>query len=99
HLRALPTIPTRRSSDLLPAPAWPGDVGGTRRFGRQPEPSPGPTPKVGGGVVDGCRMSGSPSTAVEGGRPEPAPHPRTIGWVGTRSEEHTSELQSRGHLV
>src|SRR5439155_25293896 len=31
--------------------------------------------------------------------PKPVPQVRRTGGAGPRSEEHTSELQSRGHLV
>src|SRR2546422_3454665 len=49
--------------------------------------------------VTSCENASPPTTAMPSGRrdSEPVPTPRAIGSV--RSEEHTSELQSRLHLV
>src|SRR5690625_6399851 len=44
----------------------------------------------GGEVVLYCQSGGRSARALEQLRP---------AWSGRRSEEHTSELQSRGHLV
>src|SRR5207253_9203945 len=81
----LPSFPTRRSSDLAPL----------RRTGS----APGPTPAA---VLQTtrwreCRWHRSPSCSAgaESPRAETPPHSRPP----PRSEEHTSELQSRGQLV
>src|SRR5207253_9726567 len=76
HHRALPSFPTRRSSDL-------------RRRRRR---------------IDGSRHIGGSGPSARRGNPRRQPRQR--GAVvcphdrgRRRSEEHTSELQSRGHLV
>src|SRR5699024_12661857 len=71
---ALPSFPTRRSSDL--GHRCPPTVGPARRCAYR-RPSPGACP---------CD-------------PVPPAGPGPAGGTGSRSEEHTSELQSRFDLV
>src|SRR5690625_7033494 len=75
-LRALPSFPTRRSSDLVPAAALPAPGGAIGR-------------RRGDLALDvSARRRGQPGISTD-----------RAGWDHPRSEEHTSELQSRGHLV
>src|SRR5439155_22084530 len=96
HLRALPSFPTRRSSDL----GGDGFAVGTeiRRRAGGVWSSPAPAPFV---LLSVFTRSATDAWAVGAG---------VIHWDGAawtavdvslpaRSEEHTSELQSRGHLV
>src|SRR5207253_8793654 len=96
HLRLLLSVPTRRSSDLVPNfvpccrgeqaqqhPYLPFDIMIRHdRWHACPHPD---------GVPGSRRVW--PATSDDCGRVWPVPP------VSTRSEEHTSELQSRGHLV
>src|SRR5439155_25860030 len=81
--RDLPSFPTRRSSDLSSNASWVSAKLAMPLGGTSPL---GPFIVVGHEVM----VIGAPwlSAAGTGGQP-----------VGVRSEEHTSELQSRGHLV
>src|SRR5207244_13070108 len=97
--RALLSFPTRRSSDLGFALRWmtPEQVHLTLKFLGDVEPEREP------------ELVAALSRACTGARPVTLslsgfgvfPHydrPRVV-WVGVRSEEHTSELQSPDHLV
>src|SRR5439155_25936455 len=86
--RPLHSFPTRRSSDLIPGicRCLPSDV-------RVPHLGWNAVTAAGEGLVATGVAAFANSYAL---REAPA------GWVPawtTRSEEHTSELQSRGHLV
>src|SRR5439155_21431108 len=82
----LPSFPTRRSSDLGPAEARAADGAGYAPRHLREDPSGRPhDPRAG------------PSVGADRGA-EPAAG-RVAQPVPGRSEEHTSELQSRGHLV
>src|SRR5439155_25605379 len=87
--RALHSFPTRRSSDLAPRPVRIELLGDTvesvREFDARTQRSIAPV----------VRTTLLPLTewAV------PAPENREAEGSLNRSEEHTSELQSRGHLV
>src|SRR5690625_5372817 len=81
--RYLPYLPTRRSSDLNLA-------GGALVPWR---PACTPRPRTSGAAGRRCASR----TASGGSR---VPDPSSVrGQLQLRSEEHTSELQSRGHLV
>src|SRR5207253_5986038 len=92
-LSALHSFPTRRSSDLN-APLhgiWSDSIATHIMDSSQPSKAPCPTSLVAwqSPSLAGTRSSASSATV---GR-------RSSSWDETRSEEHTSELQSRGHLV
>src|SRR5690625_5741395 len=55
----------------------------------------------GGGDAPGPSLRGELDAAVDGDRDHRrrGPRLRALPGAGVRSEEHTSELQSRGHLV
>src|SRR5206468_9155247 len=87
HLRSLPSFPTRRSSDLI--------------FDRLADLFPEEYKAlVAGEDPPGADASGKGSGRTPGSisRPE-APAPRVTRPATARSEEHTSELQSRSDLV
>src|SRR5690606_40368430 len=91
----LPSFPTRRSSDLN----RPSGMSG----GSSPSPSPG-SPSPSPGSPSPSPGSPSPSPSPSPGSPSPSPgspSPSPGSWVSVllRSEEHTSELQSRENLV
>src|SRR5207253_8380149 len=89
HSRVLPSFPTRRSSDQL----W------CWSMSMAPWVSNGPIENA----MDAVVSSSWTATPTTQGKPPPpysgsngtAPQPEST----YRSEEHTSELQSRGHLV
>src|SRR5439155_11280582 len=82
--RALHSFPTRRSSDLRSNP-----VTSTPRLARGP--SKRPLPQPGSSTERGLpSRSSSQSTSSSMSQSKATSY---------RSEEHTSELQSRGHLV
>src|SRR5207253_10451439 len=91
----LPSFPTRRSSDLSCL---------LRAFVVSPltlprsSASPGcgsPAAGVGPSPASRCTSAHRAGACVP-----PSPRPPAPGrWAEVRSEEHTSELQSRGHLV
>src|SRR5439155_11312099 len=84
--RALHSFPTRRSSDLPPAAtSAPLQERLPKKSSRKSTSSDGRTPRI--------RPIARPSSPEFECGPAPRREP------GTRSEEHTSELQSRGHLV
>src|SRR5207253_9430549 len=90
--RDLPSFPTRRSSDL-----WWGDTDCAIVGGPSPTALPRggclPLPQAGEGLKQSsCEVQ--PLYRDSGRGRDPSPW----RWEG-RSEEHTSELQSRGHLV
>src|SRR5207253_8553235 len=97
HLRIRRSFPTRRSSDLA------GDIY-FRLRGNQ-----GTSPHVALIVIDDAslerygRWPWKRSLLAQVVRAASAEHPKALGLdillSETRSEEHTSELQSRGHLV
>src|SRR5690606_42128020 len=91
----LPSSPTRRSSDLaphrlrqapghLPQPSEDRPAPGLLRLPAKIEP-----PRPAAALVSLHRASHTERTRVD----------RGCGYAGTRSEEHTSELQSRENLV
>src|SRR5207253_4145943 len=84
--RDLPSFPTRRSSDLdFRRRRWAGSSLGRPFFILRERP-PLPLP---------CDTApASPNPQPQSAAPAPAAY-----WMPARSEEHTSELQSRGHLV
>src|SRR5439155_19691927 len=82
--RDLHSFPTRRSSDLFGLNAAPLTNRGATRSARPPAPPPPPEP--------GSKAK-RPTFPIPGSVNHSAPSGRL------RSEEHTSELQSRGHLV
>src|SRR5439155_24099020 len=83
--RNLHSFPTRRSSDLFPPP-----------FRVQPRLWPfAPPPHV----VTPATQSSLPVRRIFGSCFPPATDARRRLQPATRSEEHTSELQSRGHLL
>src|SRR5690606_41453910 len=95
--RALPSFPTRRSSDLLPPralvaaweagiPLWPGG-----------DAVHAPTPLAPPRSPRGRTLSVTVHDTVPWTHPETLT-PRGVSWH-RRSEEHTSELQSRENLV
>src|SRR5207253_8657560 len=88
-------FPTRRSSDLVVK----GDAAAHRWLRAARAGAPGP-----GGVVE--RPDPAWGLAARGALVEAGAKPsgfdlddRDVVWADIRSEEHTSELQSRGHLV
>src|SRR5439155_10440585 len=88
HTRTLHSFPTRRSSDL---------DGMIRRLAF-------PGPSINRSCCHGTRTtrtSPRPRTDDEPRRrrPDVPADRRTVSDLSERSEEHTSELQSRGHLV
>src|SRR5439155_26578679 len=68
---------------------------GRRRFPRRKKPGPRYPPR---GRLPGRLVKRRPAGSSGACTPPPCRSPRATG-TGTRSEEHTSELQSRGHLV
>src|SRR5690606_40412084 len=96
-LRLLRCVPTRRSSDLFTG----SDQGPGERDG-----AAGSVAAFGGGGLhpaDGHRSGGAEGSADRGavaGAEDPREDEEDRGGgVGARSEEHTSELQSRENLV
>src|SRR5690606_40923024 len=92
-MRRLPrhtTFPTRRSSDL-------GRVeGAVRALGFASAPGPGPRSRV---QLVAMRNSSGGATRKREGSIAEIRASCTIGSARSRSEEHTSELQSREKLV
>src|SRR5438034_1017585 len=92
---AVPSFPTRRSSDLFrPSQAKRPRVGSARR--RSPFPSAAP------GAKDSWHRRShreSPARAGIGNRRAARKRASPPGGTHTRSEEHTSELQSHSDLV
>src|SRR5207253_8042062 len=96
--RALHSFPTRRSSDLrVPACGAVRAVRGAGGLRRDERRQGAPGPVHGAGAIDAGVSGSGPADEVAG---------TTRGMLiaipedeWTRSEEHTSELQSRGHLV
>src|SRR5690606_41573417 len=85
HLPHLPPPPTRRSADLRRPPGRGyGRRGGPGSRWRSGQAAPGPADR---------------SAAVSDRPPRSAPVPPAPVPTGARSEEHTSELQSRENLV
>src|SRR5687768_18223349 len=84
--RDLHSFPTRRSSDLVPQALAVGVA-----QVRQVQGAPGQAPQVAGALV-ACEELGGAIIVGVGAR-------EAAGTVVVRSEEHTSELQSRLHLV
>src|SRR5207253_3952297 len=87
--RALHSFPTRRSSDL-PGKSSPSYVA-----------SPSPT-RTKARCASGARSPEAPTDPCEGMRGTTPPLMSSASVsirISRRSEEHTSELQSRGHLV
>src|SRR5207253_8826199 len=84
------SFPTRRSSDLL-----------RLSRGAAALATAAVLPAVCGTAPPPATAAGGRVTALVGGRVMPSPEVAVIpdGVVLIRSEEHTSELQSRGHLV
>src|SRR5690606_42024254 len=83
---ALPSFPTRRSSDLSHTPRR-----STQKHAIESAPSsttPSPPP-----------MRPTWCIPTSSGRSGCSPGGRNLSRVGCRSEEHTSELQSRENLV
>src|SRR5690625_6640361 len=81
--RHLPSFPTRRSSDLV-------NIDATVVLER-PKLRP---------YIDAMRDRLAKALEIDLGRVSvKATTSERMGFVGVRSEEHTSELQSRGHLV
>src|SRR5439155_8389952 len=89
HPHFLHPFPTRRSSDLF---SWT-----SRRTSKTPPPSPS-TPRCNGlrRATPWKRCWCTRPSRRASCRPWPGVWPKPA-W--SRSEEHTSELQSRGHLV
>src|SRR5207253_11155974 len=93
HLPLLPSFPTRRSSDLA-----------RQDTGRSPDIESAEISNRWSG--DESARDGESGQERIAGRVEPLdvrlaaePRPLASGELDVRSEEHTSELQSRGHLV
>src|SRR5690606_41171400 len=92
--RDLHSFPTRRSSDLqevgsqeVDRPQVGGEeVGGPQGAGAQ-------------GHEEGRAEEGGPQEIAVGAAPAPRPAPPPLPDKTRRSEEHTSELQSRENLV
>src|SRR5207253_11101943 len=95
HLRHPHSFPTRRSSDLSRGRGLPlGSPSSERGLGSPRSPRRSTNRRGGGSAVR--------TPPATGGRRPPcrAPSPgRLSPRLPSRSEEHTSELQSRGHLV
>src|SRR5262249_61936704 len=87
---ALPSFPTRRSSDLGCRPL--GGRGGGRTAADGGGTDGGGVAEAAGRVEAGAGHAGGRAVAASQQR-------RSIAGAGTRSEEHTSELQSLTNLV
>src|SRR5439155_13743483 len=90
--RDLHSFPTRRSSDLFP----------TRCSKRPRQPASRRTSRIGWNIrtttITGKRFRLKTTTRISRCRCSEWARGTTSFWA-ERSEEHTSELQSRGHLV
>src|SRR5207253_11406390 len=90
HPPALPSFPTRRSSDLDVNPGSQVSVSQPSLAGLQAA--------LAAGTLSSAALTGFYLQRIE--RLNPALHAViTVNPNAPRSEEHTSELQSRGHLV
>src|SRR5690606_41368731 len=95
----LPPFPTRRSSDLYRVLSHPGAGRGEGPAVGEPAGGrPGPAGARGGLAAALPAVPGPVGLGVPH-RKQPADAGRNPRDAGTRSEEHTSELQSRENLV